>query len=184
VTTVTFTPLHPLFAAQAHGVDLTQPPGPDVVGAIDAAMDTYGVLVFRGQPLTEDQQIEFTRAFGPRDVGLARIYEGPRHRLKYAELADLSNVDAKGDVASGAKRVVSNLANQLWHGDSSFQKPPAEYSMLHAVSLPDTGGNTEFADTRAAHNKQRAAPPPVEWPIVRKHPGSGRRGDPAPGPRL
>jgi alpha-ketoglutarate-dependent 2,4-dichlorophenoxyacetate dioxygenase len=124
------------------------------VAAIDAAMDTYGVLVFRGQPISEDEQISFTRAFGPLDLGLSKIYGGRRpSRLKYKELADLSNVDEQGNVLeSDAKRIVSNLANQLWHSDSSFEKPAARYSMLHAVAVPDKRGNTEFADTRAAYD--------------------------------
>jgi alpha-ketoglutarate-dependent 2,4-dichlorophenoxyacetate dioxygenase len=154
VDDVTFTPLHPHLAAEVRGVDLRQVPGPELVAAIDAALDTYGVLVFRGQPLTEDEQIAFTRAFGPLSLGLSKIYGGRRpSRLKHKELVDLSNVDNQGNVLEGdAKRIVSNLANQLWHSDSSFEKPAARYSMLHAVAVPDQGGNTEFADARAAYD--------------------------------
>ena len=60
---------------------------------------------------------------------------------------------AQGHVAKrDSPKNLSNFANQLWHSDSSFQDPRAEYSMLHAVVLPSWGGTTEFADLRAAYD--------------------------------
>ena len=56
-------PLHPLFAAEASGVDLTKPVDAATVRAIDDAMNKYAVVVFRGQPLTEDQQVAFAGSF-------------------------------------------------------------------------------------------------------------------------
>jgi alpha-ketoglutarate-dependent 2,4-dichlorophenoxyacetate dioxygenase len=71
--------------------------------------------------------------------------------LKYNELADISNVTVDDEVvARDHSKIVSNLANQLWHSDSSFQKPRAKYSMLAASVVPDFGGETEFADLRLA----------------------------------
>ena len=202
-------PLHPLFAGEASGVDLSRPLDDGAVREVVAAMDRYAVLVFHGQALDEDRQIAFARRLGPLDIGLGKIRKGRPHRFKYDELADISNVDLEGKVApSGSAKVLNNLANQLWHSDSSFQKPPARYSMLYAVEVPAKGGETEFCDLRAAYDalagelkdeiaglqaehyalhsrlmlgnedyseEQKAMLPPVEWPLVRTHPGSGRK---------
>jgi alpha-ketoglutarate-dependent 2,4-dichlorophenoxyacetate dioxygenase len=150
------TPLTPVLGALATGIDLSHPLDDAAVRAIEAAMDQHVVLVFRGQPLDEDQQIRFAQSFGPLDLGLRKVKGGP-HRFRHAELADISNVKADGSVAErDHARIVGNLANQLWHSDSSFQKPRAKYSMLSAVAVPASGGDTEFADLRAAHD---ALPP-------------------------
>ena len=145
-------PLHPLFAAEASGIDLTQPLTPEQIREIGAAMDRYAVLVWRGQPLTQEQQMRFASSFGTPDIGLKRVFKRPE-RLEYEELIDISNVGADGQVvARDAPKNLSNFANMLWHSDSSFQAPRAAYSMLSAVALPGWGGNTEFADLRAAYD--------------------------------
>ena len=148
--TLTLKPLHDVFAAEASGVDLTAPIAPATARAINAAMNEHAVLVFRGQPLTQLQQIAFATTFGPLDIGLKRVFRRPE-RLDDERLIDISNVDAAGQVAKrDSPKNLSNFANQLWHSDSSFMNPRAAYSMLHAVVTPSWGGNTEFADLRAA----------------------------------
>jgi alpha-ketoglutarate-dependent 2,4-dichlorophenoxyacetate dioxygenase len=148
-------PLQP-FAAQASGIDLRQPLTEQQVKQIEHAMDTHAVLVWRDQPLSQDQQIAFAKSLGPLDLGLRKLKGGP-HRFKYAELADISNVKVDGEVAGREHaKIVGNVANQLWHSDSSFQKPRAKYSMLSAVTVPGFGGETEFADLRMAFD---ALPP-------------------------
>jgi alpha-ketoglutarate-dependent 2,4-dichlorophenoxyacetate dioxygenase len=152
VLTLSLKPLTP-FAAEVHDLDLRAPLGPDGRAAIEAAMDQHAVLVFRGQQLDQDQQIAFARALGPLDLGLRRVrmVQTRAHRFRHEELADISNVTAEGEVAPrDHAKIVSNLANQLWHSDSSFQKPRAKYSMLYSVVTPQTGGDTEFADLRMA----------------------------------
>ncbi len=145
-------PLHHWFAAQASGLDLTQPPSDADLRAINAAMNRYAVLVFRGQPLTAQQQIAFTSKFGPLDIGLKRVFKRPE-RLEDERLIDISNVDAQGHVAQrDSPKNLSNFANQLWHSDSSFMNPRAAYSMLHCLIKPSWGGNTEFADLRHAYD--------------------------------
>ncbi|MDP3613918.1 MAG: TauD/TfdA family dioxygenase, partial [Rubrivivax sp.] len=62
-------PLHPVFVAEASGLDLTQPLSDQDVRAINAAMNDYAVLLWRGQPLTSQQQIGFAKNFGPLDIG-------------------------------------------------------------------------------------------------------------------
>jgi alpha-ketoglutarate-dependent 2,4-dichlorophenoxyacetate dioxygenase len=144
-------PLSP-FAAEASGIDLSRPLAPEQVRAIEAAMDEHAVLVWRNQPLDPDQQIAFAKSFGPLDLGLRKVKGGP-HRFKHAELADISNVKVDGEVADREHaKIVGNVANQLWHSDSSFQKPRAKYSMLSAVIVPSFGGETEYADLRLAYD--------------------------------
>lgn len=145
-------PLHPVFVAEASGLDLTQPLADADVRAINAAMNKYAVLVWRGQPLTPQQQLNFAKSFGPLDIGLKRVFKRPE-RLEDERLIDISNVDAQGKVhARDSQKNLSNFANQLWHSDSSFMNPRAAYSMLHCVIKPSWGGNTEFADLRAAYD--------------------------------
>ena len=139
------------FAAQVTGVDLRHELIAAQVLEIERAMDRFGVLVFRDQPIDEHQQIAFARRFGPLDVGLRKIRGGP-HRFAYNELADISNVDVAGSVVEREHaKIVNNVANQLWHCDSSFQRPRAKYSMLAAAAVPGFGGDTEFADLRLAY---------------------------------
>ena len=158
-------PLHPLFAAEASGLDLRRPLAAGELSDIERALDTYAVLVWREQPFTAAEQVAFARQFGPLDAGLHKARRGVAHRLGYEELIDISNVTAQGEVAArDHAKIVSNLANQLWHSDSSFQQPAAAYSMLSAVVLPPAGGDTEFCDLRAAYDalpedlKQAIAP--------------------------
>src|SRR5258708_35916073 len=66
---LSFAPLHPLFAAQADGVDLRDPLDAATAREIEAAMNRYAVLVFRGQDIGEDEQLAFTAGFGPMDRG-------------------------------------------------------------------------------------------------------------------
>lgn len=148
---LTLEPLHP-FAALAEGLDLSRQLTTADVHAIEQAMDEHAVLVFRGQPLTQDAQIALALALGPLDLGLRKVKGGP-HRFAHAELADISNVKVDGEVADrNHAKIVGNVANQLWHSDSSFQHPRAKYSMLSAVTVPALGGDTEFADLRLAYD--------------------------------
>ena len=146
-------PLHPLFAAEASGIDLTKPVDAAAVRAVDDAMDKYAVVVFRGQPLTEEQQVAFAGSFGTLDSGLKKLYPGSPSRFRHEETIDISNVRLDGGLhAASDRKTISNLANQLWHSDSSFERPAGKYSMLHSVVAPAKGGETEFADLRAAYD--------------------------------
>ena len=145
-------PLHPLFVAEASGIDLRQKPDAATVAAVDAAMDQYAVLVFRGQELSEAEQLAFAESFGTLDPGLTKVTK-QKTRFMSNLLLDISNLDEDGKVAARDDgKIISGLANQLWHSDSSFQCPAGKYSMLHPVALPGSGGETEYADLRAAYD--------------------------------
>ena len=149
---LTFKPLSPVFAAEVSGIDLTKPLSQQDVQAINAGMNEHAVLVFRQQPMTAQQQLNFASSFGPLDIGLKRVFKRPE-RLGDERLIDISNVDEDGQVTRrDSPKNLSNFANQLWHSDSSFMNPRAAYSMLHCVIKPSWGGNTEFADLRHAYD--------------------------------
>ena len=148
-------PLHPTLGAEIRGVDLTGPIAPKVFGEIEAAFNRYGILVFPKQPVTDEQQLAFSHLFGPLEVN--PNYAGAKMRLR-ADVADISNLDAGGRVlARDDPRNLFNLGNQLWHTDSSFKHIPAKCSLLSARELPTSGGETEFADLRAAWDALPAA---------------------------
>jgi len=150
--TMAFTPLTASFGADVDSMDLSRPLSSAEVGTLGEAMARYGVLVFRGQNLTSDAQLRFAQYFGNLDLGFKKASKSP-NRLGQELVLDISNVDESGNVAARSHRkIVGNLANQLWHSDSSFQNPPARYSMLHAVVLPSSGGETEFADVCEAYD--------------------------------
>lgn len=141
------------FAAEVTGIDLLRRLTNDEVSAIEAGMDNYATLVFHDQAFDDDQQIEFSRNFGEIELAEgAHVRTEAQRRLKL-ELADVGNLDLDGKVFDrGDRRRMFNLGNQLWHSDSSFRPTPAKYSLLSARAIPTAGGNTEFADMRAAYD--------------------------------
>jgi alpha-ketoglutarate-dependent 2,4-dichlorophenoxyacetate dioxygenase len=156
--TVSISALHPVFVGEVSGVDLHVPVGPGTFREIAHALDRFAVLVFRDQPLTDDQQIAFSRLFGPIETALGSIRENQKTRLGNRLLAEVSNLDANGRIrtASDPWRLMQR-ANQLWHTDSSFKRVPGKFSFLSAHELPPAGGETEFADLRAAYDALEAA---------------------------
>ncbi|GAA2425370.1 TauD/TfdA family dioxygenase [Streptomyces macrosporus] len=147
---ITIEPLRPLFAARVTGVDLSRPVPDDVFAEIDAAFARHAVLVFPDQPLTDEQQIDFSKRFGPLET--APNYAGTALRLRN-ELTDISNLDYEGRILDPADRLTRyNLGNQLWHTDSSFKAVRSKCSLLSAREVPPTGGETQYADMRAAYD--------------------------------
>ena len=143
----------PCFAAEVEGLDLTQPLSRDDAAAIHAAMDEHAVLVFHDQPLTDEQQLAFSRALGNLEQAIGTSLRGPDEYRLPTTFADVSNLDKDHRVfARDDRRRLFGIGNRLWHSDSSFKVVPAMYSILHARSVPSRGGNTEFADMRTAYD--------------------------------
>jgi alpha-ketoglutarate-dependent 2,4-dichlorophenoxyacetate dioxygenase len=145
-------PLHPLFVGEVTGLDLRRPAGPDLVAEVNAAIDRHAVLVFRDQFIGDDELLSFSSLLGPLET-TAKSTLAMNHRIKDPRLADVSNVDENEQLLSANdRRRMYNLGNQLWHTDASFRAVPAKFSLLHARSIPPVGGETEFADMRAAYD--------------------------------
>ena len=151
--TVAIEQVGPTLAGRVTGIDLTQPLDPASVAAIEAGMDRYAVLVFPAQPLTDEQQMAFSENFGALE-NTAGGNVTKKHELRLnPRMADVSNLDKDGKpLARDDRRRMFNLGNQLWHSDSSFRATPAKYSILSGRVVSTTGGNTEFADMRAAYD--------------------------------
>jgi alpha-ketoglutarate-dependent 2,4-dichlorophenoxyacetate dioxygenase len=197
-------PLGPGFAAELRGVTLADVAADDdVYQAARAAFEEHSVLVFRGQNVTDDGQIAFSRRFGPLEITPPTTPGAGTH------LVILTTMDKDGKVVPADHRIaLRNKANQLWHADSTFKSVPALASILSARIIPEHGGETEYVSTRLAwerldpatqariadlfawhdysHSrgkiapnivgaKERAALPQQCWRMVWTNPANGRR---------
>ena len=173
--------------------------------AIEAAWHTHAVLVFPGQDLSEEEQVDFSRRFGPLERSLTKT-----HTKGDPAIIHLSNVKKDGSLwAAQSDTGLMLKGNNYWHTDSSYKRVPAKASLLSAKIVPETGGETAFADMRAAYDgldrelqdwlegkiavhsyaysqgkvggtdalsqDEWDALPPVEQPVIRTHPATGRR---------
>jgi alpha-ketoglutarate-dependent 2,4-dichlorophenoxyacetate dioxygenase len=196
-------PLGPGFAAELRGVTLADIAADDAsYKAARTAFEQHSVLVLRGQEVTDEGQIAFSRRFGPLEVTPAASEGAGTH------LVILSTIDKNGKVVPADHRLaLRNKANQLWHADSTFKSVPALASVLSGRIMPAQGGETEYVSTRLAwerlppatqkrienlfawhdysHSRgkiaanivtgaERAALPPQCWRMVWKNPVNGR----------
>jgi alpha-ketoglutarate-dependent 2,4-dichlorophenoxyacetate dioxygenase len=156
--TVSIRQIHPVFVGEVSGVDIARPLTPDEVTAIEAGMDRYAVLVFHDQTITDEQQMAFTVNFGRLEDARGGNITKPEDRRLQVGMNDVSNLGRDGaPMDRDARQRLFNLGNMLWHSDSSFRAIPAKYSLLSARVVNPVGGNTEFADMRAAYDALDAA---------------------------
>ena len=158
IMTITVKPLHPIFAAEISGFDMSKPIDEAIAREIRAAMDTYAVGVIRNGSITDEDQISFTRIFGPLLLAPKEVGRTTKRRLQYQELFDAGNLDENGVIyAPDDLRRVYGKGNLLWHTDASFNKVRGTYSLLSGHVVPSAGADTEFADMRAAYDDLPAA---------------------------
>ena len=170
------------------GIDLAEPLAPEPKGWILEAFRDHHIVVFPGQTLTREQQYGFARNFG--EVQPSGQPGSKRHAVAHV----ISNLDKDGNPVD---RSASPVGNYRWHTDKSWHAVPPLLTMLHAIELPPSGGDTEFANTSMAYaalpekTKRRIAglqvvfrwgasggkaivatrdEPPVDHPLVRTHP--------------
>src|SRR5204862_1930356 len=167
------TPLHPHIVAMYGGPDVSGPIDEATVDALWRAIDRHAVLVFRDQQITDEQLRAFAARFGELEIGRSAA-RGGRRRLQFPEIGDISNLDEDNRLrARDDRRRLDSLGNRLWHTDASYMPVPVVLGMLFAVTLPPAspfgGGETEFADMRAAYDalgdKQKA----VIDPLIAEH---------------
>jgi alpha-ketoglutarate-dependent 2,4-dichlorophenoxyacetate dioxygenase len=141
---------NPNFAGEVSGIDIARGVSRAEAAEIEAGMDKYAVLVFHDQKITDAQQYAFSQNFGPMETASGDLGM-PKDRRLGMDINDISNLDKDGNIlARDNRRRLLSLGNRLWHSDSSFKPTPSKYSLLSARVLPGAGGNTEFADMRAA----------------------------------
>src|SRR5947209_4171708 len=196
-------PLGPGFGAELRGITLAEVAADDAgYAAVRAAFEQHSVLVFRGQEVTDEGQLAFSRRFGTPEITKV----GSASAGTY--FAVLTTIGEDGKVVPANHRLsLRNKANQLWHTDSSFKRVPALTSILSARIIPASGGETEYVSTRLAFERlgaglrrklensfawhdyahsrkqiaenlatpeERAALPPQCWRMVWKNPANGR----------
>src|SRR5260370_4647832 len=146
-------PLGPGFAAELRGVTLAEIAADDAAyKEARAALEQHSVIVFRGQEVTNEAQLAFSRRFGPLEITkVGSLGVG-------TNLVILSTIDESGNVVPADHRLaLRNKANQLWHTDSTFNRVPPLASVLSARVIPARGGETEYVSTRLAWERLEQA---------------------------
>ena len=150
LTAIPLDAANPDFGAEITGVDIANGVSPADTQWLQATIDHYAVLVFRNQTINDEEQYAFSENFGPMELATGDVTAHADRRLSM-KINDISNLDKDGKVLQRDDSVrLFGLGNMLWHSDSSFKAVPARYSLLSARVLPEQGGNTQFADMRAA----------------------------------
>ena len=145
--------LHKHFVGEVSGLDLRKPLTRDEAVEVEAGMDKYAVLVFHDQDITDEQQMAFALNFGERENPRGGNVTKKEDLRLDSGLNDVSNLGKDGmPLAKDHRQHLFNLGNCLWHSDSSFRPIPAKFSLLSARVVNPKGGNTEFADMRAAYD--------------------------------
>jgi alpha-ketoglutarate-dependent 2,4-dichlorophenoxyacetate dioxygenase len=145
--TVTTTPLTESFAAEIDGVDIAHPIDEATWADIRAAFEAYSVLVFRRTTLDDESQVAFSRRFGELEISRSM---NPAAGTPFARQSNL-DIKTGAVIPTEDRRMIYQLANMLWHSDSSFKRVPSLCSLLSARIVPPEGGATEFASGRAAY---------------------------------
>lgn len=144
---ITLEPLTPVFGARVTGISVQDGIDDGTARQIQAAFDEFQVLHFPDQPVTDDEQIAFSEHFGPLEPTVAGASGAG------SVIAHISNILPDGSIKDpDGQRALFTRANQLWHTDSSFKDVPAKASLLSARLIPPTGGDTEYASTRAGYD--------------------------------
>lgn len=188
------------FGVEALDIDISRPLAPAVAAALRQAFDQHRVLVIRGQSLSPEAHIAFSRNFGELEIHVLNEY----HKAAHPEIFELSNIGPDGK----PNAVHPDRGTLFWHTDASFQAKPALATILYAEQVPSNGGHTMFADMIGAYEAlgraeqqrylglrvrhdlhisrrkagypgmteaQRRQAPPVAHPLVRLHEPTGRK---------
>ena len=194
-------PYDAALGAQVLGLDLSRPLSPAQFAQVEDAFHRHLVLVFRDQPLDDEQHLAFARRFGELE---GHINKPTRHE-KHEKVQVFSNLRADGTTTG----THPELGTLVWHTDKSYVATPSLATILRSPAIASEGGDTLFVNTQAAYDdldeatkrridglravhswersrqkvgekpataEQIAAAPPVEHPVVRTHPVTGRKG--------
>jgi taurine dioxygenase len=154
---LTVIPARQQFGAEIQDVDLRTIDNDDF-SAIYQAWLHHSVLLFRGQILTDQDLIAFSKKFGGLD--LAPVQESGRRFVEgYPEIYVVSNVVKNGEPIGSL-----GAGEATWHTDMSYLQQPPKASILYALEVPPAGGNTYFCNMYRAYDslseelKKRIAP--------------------------
>ena len=145
--------MHPLFVAEVTGIDITEPLKKEMRSELQNLIDQHGILVFRDQNFTDEQQVAFSLNFGEIEIANNKnnITKQEDRRLSNM-FSDISNLNKNDELhAQESRQRIFNLGNRIWHSDSSFRPNPARYSLLSAREIPLKGGDTQYADMHSPY---------------------------------
>ena len=135
------TPLHPRFGVEIHDIDINEVTTENRHSEIRAAFETHSLLLFRNQDLDNAAHIRFAGVFGSIEDRHDNRFNSPT----------MTNQRADGTLAGEDDiEVIGLKANMLWHIDSTFMPVPALAAVITSRAVPSSGGETEYASTRAA----------------------------------
>ena len=151
--------------AEVLGLDLSRPLNAQDFARIQRAHLEHHVLVFRDQHITPQQQVDFSRRFGPLQI----------HVLKGFQLAGSPEILVVSNIKENGQPIGLGDAGHFWHSDLSYKDTPSLGSLLHAQELPSEGGDTLFANQHTAYEalpealKKRIEPLTAEHTYLAKY---------------
>lgn len=145
--------------AEVLGLDLAQPLNPTDFARIHRAHLDHHVLVFRDQRITPQQQVDFSRLFGPLQI----------HVLKSFQLAGYPQIMVVSNIKENGVPIGLGDAGVYWHSDLSYVEKPSLGSFLHAQELPSEGGDTLFANQHTAYEALPEALKKTIAPLQAEH---------------
>jgi taurine dioxygenase len=164
VMDIQVTPLSPACGAEISGVDLTRELSGAEVRAIKDAWAKHLVLVFRGQTITQDQQLRFASYFG--DLGSRKKAPEPLRGRTEGVHQDHEKVLLVTNIKVDGQPIGAFGDGEFWfHIDSGYSAKPYKYTFLYALELPSTGGNTMFSNMYKAYE---AVPPDLKGKLQDK----------------
>ena len=136
--------LNDVAGAEISGLDLSKSLSSKNRDAILSAFNEHHVLVFRSQTLSKKQQINFTQQFGELEEHVGRLPDGSRYPIVHT-VTNLDPVSGKPTTAPHTH------GNYFWHTDKSYHAVPSLMTLLYAVEVPQTGGDTLFCNMQLAY---------------------------------
>lgn len=135
------------FGARIHGINQSDYLDEQLVQALTVGLDEHGVLLMRGEEISPGRLVELGRAFGELEI----LPEPEKRHPDHPEIFDLTNVRSDGEVVDYEEpQAVFLRGTERWHTDSSFREVPCLCTMLYALEVPDSGGETQFANMFSA----------------------------------
>ena len=137
------------FVARVRGINLNEDMNAEHFSTMRRALDEHSILVFSSQPMSDEQQMKFSRWWGPMEPTKG---VNPASGTPFARQSNL-DVNDGSIIAAQDRRIDYQRGNYLWHADSTFKPVPSLCSILTAREVPPEGGNTQFVSTRGAFER-------------------------------
>jgi len=146
------TPLSGACGAEISGVDITQELSNKTVAAIRKAWNDHIVLVFRGQNITQEDQLRFASRFGSLGKRKNSLFSADMQKLSNGVQQNNESVLLVSNIKENGEPIGAFGEGEMWfHIDSGYAQNPYNYTFLYALELPSNGGNTLFSNMYMAY---------------------------------